>query len=102
MQDVQQHGFVTLHLVSPVLGLRVGDLHAEVGVGAGQAARHDLEATVIGRHGGGSATGKATAELSRLADLRRYVETLWDDVLEAFAADDPGASRSGRADQMRL
>lgn len=29
-----------------------------------------------------------------LADLRRYVEWLWDDVLEAFAADDPRASRS--------
>lgn len=24
-----------------------------------------------------------------LADLRRYIERMWDDVLEAFAADDP-------------
>lgn len=32
-----------------------------------------------------------------LADLRRYVEGLWDDVLEAFAADDPHASKARRA-----
>lgn len=31
-----------------------------------------------------------------LADLRRYMEWLWDDALEAFAATDPDASRSRR------
>jgi len=30
-----------------------------------------------------------SARQDGLADLRRYVETLWDDVLTAYAADDP-------------
>jgi DNA-binding transcriptional ArsR family regulator len=30
-----------------------------------------------------------SASTEGLADLRRYVESLWDDVLEAYAADDP-------------
>jgi DNA-binding transcriptional ArsR family regulator len=29
------------------------------------------------------------ADQQGLAELRRYVETLWDDVLTAYAADDP-------------
>lgn len=29
------------------------------------------------------------ADREGLAELRRYVETLWDDVLSAYAADDP-------------
>jgi DNA-binding transcriptional ArsR family regulator len=30
-----------------------------------------------------------------LAALRRYVESLWDDVLAAYAADDPRPPRQG-------
>lgn len=30
-----------------------------------------------------------------LLELRRYVESLWDDVLEAYAAADPRASKGG-------
>jgi DNA-binding transcriptional ArsR family regulator len=30
-----------------------------------------------------------SASREGLADLRRYVESLWDDVLAAYAADDP-------------
>lgn len=30
-----------------------------------------------------------TARVDGLAELRRYVESLWDDALTAFAADDP-------------
>ena len=31
-----------------------------------------------------------------LADLRRYIESLWDDVLTAYAADDPAPRKSPR------
>lgn len=31
-----------------------------------------------------------------LAELRRYVESLWDDVLAAYAADDPARAKKGR------
>lgn len=31
-----------------------------------------------------------------LADLRRYIESLWDDVLAAYAAGDPAPTRKGR------
>lgn len=31
-----------------------------------------------------------------LEPLRRYIESLWDDVLTAFAADDPAPPRKGR------
>ena len=30
-----------------------------------------------------------------LADLRRYIESLWDDVLAAYAADDPSPPKRG-------
>ena len=33
------------------------------------------------------------ADREGLADLRRYVESLWDDVLAAYAADDPAPPR---------
>ena len=32
-----------------------------------------------------------------LADLRRYVERMWDDVLAAYAADDPHPTRKSAA-----
>lgn len=31
-----------------------------------------------------------------LAELRRYVESLWDDALEAYASEDPAHRRKGR------
>jgi DNA-binding transcriptional ArsR family regulator len=31
-----------------------------------------------------------------LAELRKYVESLWDEALEAFAADDPARKKKGR------
>ena len=36
---------------------------------------------------------RASAE--GLAELRRYLESLWDDVLSAYAADDPAPPRRG-------
>ena len=34
------------------------------------------------------------ADREGLADLRRYIESLWDDVLAAYAADDPNPPRA--------
>src|SRR3954465_12260609 len=34
-----------------------------------------------------------SATRAGLSELRKYVESMWDDVLSAFAADDPAASR---------
>lgn len=36
-----------------------------------------------------------TASNEGLADLRRYIEALWDDALLAYAADDPNPPRKG-------
>jgi len=36
------------------------------------------------------------ADREGLEQLRRYVETLWDDVLTAYAAADPSPPRKGR------
>jgi DNA-binding transcriptional ArsR family regulator len=35
-----------------------------------------------------------SASQEGLAELRRYVERMWDDVLAAYAAEDPSASKS--------
>ena len=35
------------------------------------------------------------ASREALADLRRYIESLWDDVLAAYAADDPRPPKKG-------
>jgi DNA-binding transcriptional ArsR family regulator len=35
-----------------------------------------------------------SASQEGLAELRRYVETMWDDVLTAYAAEDPNPSKS--------
>jgi DNA-binding transcriptional ArsR family regulator len=44
-----------------------------------------------------------SASRAGLADLRRYVESLWDDVLAAYAADDPAppAQTSSRTTRRR-
>src|SRR5262245_11852172 len=36
------------------------------------------------------------ARAEGLADLRAYIESLWDDVLRAYAADDPAPPGKGR------
>jgi DNA-binding transcriptional ArsR family regulator len=35
------------------------------------------------------------ASVEGLAELRRYLESLWDDVLAAYAADDPAPPKRG-------
>jgi DNA-binding transcriptional ArsR family regulator len=35
------------------------------------------------------------ASVEGLSELRRYLESLWDDVLTAYAADDPAPPRRG-------
>ena len=46
---------------------------------------------VVDRREGTRRHYRATTE--GLAELRRYVESLWDDVLAAYAADDPAPPR---------
>jgi uncharacterized protein len=62
----------------PILGLLRGDGH-EVEVTTRDYAQtlelldqHDIEATVVGRHGGRSRAGKARSLLSRLGALKRF------------------------------
>ena len=39
---------------------------------------------------------RASPDAGGLAELRRYVESLWDDVLAAYAADDPNPPAPSR------
>jgi DNA-binding transcriptional ArsR family regulator len=42
-----------------------------------------------------------SASREGLAELRRYVERMWDDVLTAYAAEDPRPSRSAAATPLK-
>ena len=48
---------------------------------------------VVDRREGARRHYRATAE--GLVELRRYLESLWDDVLSAYAADDPAPPKRG-------
>src|SRR5437764_902671 len=51
-------------------------------------ALHGIEATVVGRHGGASALGKARVEVDRLRDLRRFARGRGYDLALAHGSHD--------------
>jgi DNA-binding transcriptional ArsR family regulator len=76
----------------------VGDLARAVGISQPGASQHLgvlLKARLVTRTREGTKR-YYQADPRGLADLRRYVESLWDDALAAYAAADRAPSKKGR------
>ena len=73
----------------------VGELTGAAKISQPAVSQHlrVLEAALLVRHRREGTRRIYTATPDGLAALKRYIESLWDDVLAAYAADDPHTAR---------